>query len=360
MDFDFTKLCNVFRIPATDYAVERVQHGHINSTFLVTSGGIPKYILQKVNTEVFSNIDLLMANYRLVSETLGSYRWPAGFHLTIPELILTKEGKTHYSGITDRCWRLITFIDGADCSAVPRNTETAYQGGLAFGTFLTGLSEIDPNSLHQILPDFHSLKKRYHDFLNILESDPAGRKSLADDEIGFVMSRKPYMMKIPDCLESGKIPLRVVHNDTKLSNVIFSGDGTYKGVIDLDTVMAGSALFDFGDAIRSCANAACEDEPDLTRVKFDIGLFDAFSKGYIESTGSLLLKKETDLLPESALLMTYIIGLRFLTDYLDGDKYFHTDYESHNMVRARVQFRLLRQMELCLNEMHTIIENHRR
>lgn len=360
MDLDFKKLYDVFCIPSTDYSVERVQHGHINNTFLVTSGGRSAYILQQVNTGIFSNIDQLMANYRLVSETLSGYKWPSGFHLTIPELIITKEGKTFYSGKSNTCWRLITFIDGADCSAVPRNTETAYQGGLAFGTFLTGLSEIDHNSLHQILPDFHSMNRRYGDFLSILQSDPAGRKSLSEEEIRFVTSRHLSLMEIPDCLDSGEIPLRVVHNDTKLSNVIFSGDGTYKGVIDLDTVMAGSALFDFGDAIRSCANAACEDEPDLTKVKFEIGLFEAFSKGYLESTGSLLLKKEIDLLPESALLMTYMIGLRFLTDYLDGDKYFHTDYESHNMVRARVQFRLLRQMELNLNEMHTIIENHRR
>lgn len=356
MNIDASTFAQTFRVPDGLYSFEPLEHGHINKTFRVKRDGKPVFILQQINTGVFNKPDQLMSNYKLVTETLSAYRWPESLSLKVPEIIPTREGELYSIDNQSNCWRLITYIDGAEMTMVHRNEKTAYEGGLAFGTFLKGVSNIDPLSLHTILPDFHSFEKRYGDFITSVKSDPIGRAELVSEEIEFAKSRYPVMMKIPDAMAAGFIPERVVHNDTKLTNVIFSGNGKAAGVIDLDTVMPGSALFDFGDAIRSCANPANEDEQDLTKVIFDIGFFGAFSKGYLESTNGLLSGVEKDLLPESAMLLTCIIGIRFLTDYLNGDVYYHTQYPDHNLIRARVQFRLLCQMESQLVQMHDIID----
>lgn len=355
MDFDASTFAQTFRIPGGRYSFEYLEHGHINKTFRVKRDSKPVYILQQINTGVFNNPDLLMANYRLVTDTLSAYRWPETVKLKVPEIIPTREGKFYSIDNQSNCWRLITYIDGAEINLVSRNENTAYEGGLAFGAFLKGISGIDPLSLHTILPDFHSYEKRYGDFITSVKSDPNGRAALVFGEIEFVKGRQISMMQIPDLIAAGIIPERVVHNDTKLTNVIFSENGKAVGVIDLDTVMPGSALFDFGDGIRSCANPANEDEQDLTKVIFETGFFEAFSRGYLEAVNGLLSRVETDLLPESALLLTCIIGMRFLTDYLNGDVYYHTQYPDHNLIRARVQFRLLSQMESQLVQMHDII-----
>jgi Ser/Thr protein kinase RdoA (MazF antagonist) len=355
MEFDVSSLSLIFRIPSGEYTMEYLQHGHINKTFRITRDGRPVYILQKINTGIFKDPDWLMANYQLVTGSLNATIWSGGHRIKTPEIIQTKDGNLYYTDNQSYCWRLVTYIDGIEFDKVRRNENTAYEGGIAFGTFLSGVSGIDPEKLHIILPDFHSLQKRYNDFLKALKSDQAKRASSISQEIEFVKSGYQSMRTIPDLIAKGDIPSRVVHNDTKLSNVIFSADGKAAGVIDLDTVMPGSVLFDFGDAIRSCANSACEDEPDLTKVMFEFSFFEAFSKGFIDSAKGILNKTEIGLLPESALLLTYIIGVRFLTDYLNGDVYYHTQYANHNLVRARVQFSLLSQMESQLIEMHGII-----
>ncbi|MFH1119146.1 MAG: aminoglycoside phosphotransferase family protein [Bacteroidota bacterium] len=355
MNPGYTVLTDIFNIPDAVYTVEHLLHGHINKTYSISQNGRPVYILQQINTEIFRNIDQLMANYSLVTNTISAFQWPTEVQLKTPEIIRTGNGALYHTDDQDNSWRLLTFIEGAECISIPRNERTSYQGGLAFGAFLMGLSGIDPDLLFTVLPDFHSLEKRYNEFLIALETNIAGRVSLTAGEIEFARSRRQRMNIIPQKMASGEIPVRVVHNDTKLTNIIFSECGKAVGIIDLDTVMAGSALFDFGDAIRSLANPACEDETNLSKVRFDIELFDAFSKGYLESAHPLLRKSETELLPECALLLTYIIGLRFLTDFLNGDVYYHTEYPEHNLVRARVQFRFLEQMESHLAEMHRII-----
>ncbi len=353
MDYDVSKLSQTFRIADGKYTSEHIQHGHINNTFRILRDGKPVYILQQINTAIFTDPDQLMANYRLVTETLAAYTWPESISLQVPGIICTSEGNLFYTDHQSNCLRLISYIEGTECNEVPRDNNTAYEGGLAFGAFLKSVSGIDPALLNTILPDFHSFQKRYADFLTALKSDPTCRGDKVHEEIAFVTNRYQAMMKIPEMLVSGAIPVRVVHNDTKLSNVVFSKNGKAVGVIDLDTVMPGSALFDFGDAIRSAANSAKEDEEDLTKVIFEIGFFKAFALGYLKSTHGLLTKTEIDFLPESALLLTCIIGIRFLTDYLNGDVYYHTQYMEHNLTRARVQFKLLSQMELQLTEMHT-------
>lgn len=356
MEIIFTHLPAIFQMQNGDYTVEQLFHGHINKTFCVKKNGIPVYILQKVNPDVFRNIDQLMDNYQKVTSVLSDYQWPEEIQLRIPEIIHTLNGNLYYTDDKNKNWRLITYIEGINTDGIPRNTNISYQGGLAFGAFLRGISSIDTKSLNTILPDFHSLENRYRDFLSSVKSNAAGRVSLISEEIEFVLKRHEFMMQIPNRISSGEIPWRAAHNDSKLTNVIFSENEKAVGIIDLDTVMAGSALFDFGDAIRSSANSAAEDEPDLSKVSFEIELFEAFSRGFLESTHLLLTKAEINLLSESALFMTYIIGVRFLTDYLKGDTYFHIDYENHNLVRARVQFRLLSLMESEIDNMHRIID----
>lgn len=355
MNFDIERIHEIFCVPCASYSCERVSSGHIHETYRVFRENKPLYILQKINTRIFKNPDLLMSNYLLVVSGLSAYHWPAGFELKIPQLISLLNGLTYFTDNQSGVWRLITHIDGVDGTQVPRNERTSYQTGLAFGAFLKSVADINPASIQAVLPDFHSLAHRYAEFSGALSSDPVSRAKLIPQEIEFTTSHLQAMKKIPGLMAAGVIPIRVVHNDTKQSNVIFSATGKAVGVIDLDTIMPGSALYDFGDAIRTSANPSAEDESDLSKVSFDIGLFTSFSQGYIESTESLLHAVELELLPEAALLITYIIGLRFLTDYLNGDVYYQTQFAEHNLVRAKVQFRLLSLMESQLDEMHEAI-----
>jgi len=358
MDFPLNRLPEIFRIPGFAYTIESIQSGHINTTFRILNGNKPVYILQKVNVDIFKDIEALMSNYQVVVDSFKASPLPAGQKLIIPEIIKTQKGRSFYTDEQSGHWRLITYLKGVDGNNILRDENTSYQGGLAFGALLKGLSEINPGKLNIILPDFHSLERRFGEFQNALEKNASNRKPGVEQEIEFVISRFKTMMKIPALIDQGDIPIRLVHNDTKLSNVIYNNSGNATGVIDLDTVMPGSALFDFGDAIRSCANPAAEDEPDLSKVNFDIDLFKSFSKGYLETAGTILTKTEIQYLPESALLLTFIIGMRFLTDFLNGDIYYQTNYHDHNLIRARVQFRLLSQMEFQLKEMHLIISTY--
>ncbi|NTW25153.1 MAG: aminoglycoside phosphotransferase family protein, partial [Lentimicrobium sp.] len=292
MDFPITLLSRIFRIPGLPYTSESVQSGHINTTYRILEGNNPVYILQRVNVDIFKDIHALMSNYQVVADNYTESFLPSGEKLSIPEIIKTHEGHLFFTDEQNGHWRLITHLQGTDGSYVLRNKNTSYQGGLAFGAFLKGLSEINPEKLQLILPDFHSLERRFGEFQNALEKNAFNRTPATQQEIEFISSRFQAMMKIPNMIARGDIPLRVVHNDTKLSNVIYNKSDKAIGVIDLDTVMPGSALFDFGDAIRSCANTAAEDEPELSEVSFDIGLFESFSKGYLETAGTILNKKE--------------------------------------------------------------------
>ncbi len=357
MEFNANSLSQIFRIPDADYSLEHLLRGHINTTYKILKDRKPIYILQKVNTDVFKNIDNLMNNYQMIVRNFIGNNPNDGVELKIPDIIPCKNDSLYYTDNQSQHWRLITYISGADNGSIDLCEHISYQGGRAFGSFLKGVSGINPASIYEILPDFHSLEKRYNDFSKAVDLDMVKRSTFANEEILFAVSRYQSMKKIPFLIENGTIPLRLVHNDTKLSNVIFAGSGKAVGVVDLDTVMPGSALFDFGDAIRSSANTAAEDEQDLSKVRFDIKLFEAFTHGYLDTAGDLLTKTETELLPDSALLLTYIIGIRFLTDYLNGDIYYQTKYDDHNLIRARVQFRLLSQMESELVNMHKVIDH---
>lgn len=336
--------------------IEPITLGHINQTYKVMVNGAPAFLLQQINNAVFKDVDALMQNTQLVLETLEAAMAMQNSGLLVPKLILTKTGSTYYIDDEGKYWRMLSFISGSKPIDTVKEYNDAYEGGKAYGLFLTGVSGLQPELLKITIPDFHSLEVRFKDLQNAIELNPAKRTNEAEEEIEFALEMIVSRMKIPKLIAEGLIPTRIVHNDTKFNNLIFSDKGKAIAVIDLDTVMPGSALFDFGDAIRTAANSAREDEVNLKNVKFDISIFEAFAAGYIESTGHLLTATEFENFSEAALFMTYIIGIRFLTDFLNGDIYFHTQYPDHNLIRARVQFELLRKMQQQLPEMKKSIK----
>lgn len=356
---DISRLSDYFLMEDDSYTYKLLPHGHIHKTFRISRNGIPCCILQNLNSSIFTDIDGLMENYERISRLVQDIVTEGNQVIRIPRLIPAINGSRYYHNKNSGYWRLITFINGADSDRPGRSIASSLQCGLAFGAFLSGISVIDPHSIKPVLPDFHSLEKRFRQFSDALTINRVNKADRVKAEIGFVQSRYPELKKIDDLMSSNILPLRLVHNDTKRSNIIFSEAGLAVGVIDLDTVMPGSPLFDFGDAIRSLANPSDEDEPDLTRVGFEIGHFRAFAEGYLKSASKLLVAQETDLLAESALFMTYMIGLRFLTDYLNGNVYYHTNYPDHNLVRARVQFRMLHLMQPRLEQMRHIVQTIR-
>ena len=331
--------------------------GHINLTMLLTCSGenAEKYILQRINDKLF-NVQKLMHNITLVTEFIRSKTAERGGNpdkecLTV---VLTKDGKSFVKA-SDGYYRIYKFIDGISYQVV-EDAEDFKNCAQAFGGFANLLAEFDATKLFEIIPKFHDTEKRYRDFTASLERNESGRAKNVQKEIDFVLQRRKYCDRITSLLNSGEIPVRVTHNDTKLNNVLFDKNtGKCIAVIDLDTVMPGSLCYDFGDAIRFGCNTSTEDDTDLSRVNFDISLFKAFTEGYLNTVGNGITQAEKDELAFSSILMTYECGMRFLGDYIDGDKYFKTARESHNLDRARTQFKLVSDMEKLLPEMKKIV-----
>ena len=272
-----------------------------------------------------------------------------------PELFYTK-----IKGDEGKYYRMYLFIDGISYQSISR-PELFYSAGVAFGNFQSQLADYPADTLYETIVNFHNTVSRYNDFKTaVMNCKLPERLEETKDECLFLESREPLSHIAVDALKSGKIPLRVTHNDTKLNNVLID-PATDKGVcvIDLDTVMPGSVLYDFGDAIRFGACTTAEDYPDTSKIKLDLTLFETFTRGFMAGLGGALTEEEYDLLAEGALLMTYELCLRFLGDYLNGDIYFRLGYENHNLIRARAQIALLRDMEAKLPEMKRIVRECR-
>jgi len=333
--------------------------GHINSTMLLTCSGknAGKYVLQCINDKVFK-VEELMHNITLVTEFIRSKILKRGGNpdkecLTV---VLTKNGQS-FVHVSDGYYRIYKFINGISYQVVEK-AEDFKRCAQAFGGFANLLADFDATQLYEVIPKFHDTGKRFRDFMNSLGKNESGRAKNVQKEIDFVLQRSGYCNGITSLLSSGEIPVRVTHNDTKLNNVLFDKK-TNKciAVIDFDTVMPGSLCYDFGDAIRFGCNTSTEDDTNLSRVNFDINLFRAFAEGYLGSVGNGITQAEKDSLAFSSVLMTYECGMRFLGDYIDGDKYFKTARESHNLDRARTQFKLIEDMEKVLPEMEKIVED---
>jgi len=321
--------------------------GHIHDTYLVKteSSNQPDYILQKINTEVFRDADALMFNIDTVTshlfQKLGSFK-DSGKYLPL-ELIRTVND-TAYLQQDDACWRMFVFIDGSTTFDQFTKPKQAFEAGRAIGKFQYLLTDLDI-PLKETIPGFHDLGLRLETFYEVCKRDRYGRERFVRNETGFVEMMhnrmKPFLLQ----MYSHHFPLRVTHNDTKINNILFDSEDNAICLIDLDTVMPGYVFYDFGDAIRTLANAADEDENDLSKVKFNVALYRSFRDGYLDAAEYFLTETEKEWLPFSVVYMTFIIGLRFLTDYLAGDVYYKTSYPEHNLARARCQFELIRKME---------------
>lgn len=364
MAYNFEKIISNFNVNGTLVSCERYGEGHINETYLAVldnNGVRTNYILQKINGNLFKDVDKLMNNIRLVTEFNRQKIAERGGNpdresLTI---IYTNNGKTYYRDDCGNNFRMYIFITDAVAYQTVEKPEHFYQSAVAFGNFANLLAQFDATQLVEILPDFHNTEKRFNDFLAVLQADKLGRADSVRAEIDFVLARKDYCGRIVSLLRSGAMPTRVTHNDTKLNNVMLDVvTGKPVAIIDLDTIMPGSICYDFGDSIRFGCNPCAEDEKDLSKVVFDINLFEQYTKGYLSAIGEGATQIEKDNLAFSAILLTYECGMRFLTDYLDGDVYFHTKYAGQNLDRARTQFKLISDMEKVLDQMQAIVRKY--
>ncbi len=350
-----------FALPAKAVDCVSYGNGHINDTFKVTclsEDGTPKrFVLQTISAAVFKNPQLVMDNITLVTEFLrDKVSDPRG----VLQLIVTKDGKNCYFDKQGRCWRMYAFVEDSFCPESP-SADEFYQCAVAFGQFQRLLHDFPARSLQETLVDFHNTPKRFRDFLQAVEADVIGRAANVQKEIAFVKQREPFYNVLYAACERGELPLRVTHNDTKSNNVMLDAK-TRKAlcVIDLDTVMPGFSVTDFGDAIRFGASTAAEDETDLDKVWLDLDKFTAYTKGFLEGCGGLLDEHEIMLLPEGAKMMTIECGMRFLEDYLRGDVYFKTAYPEHNLVRSRTQFKLVADIEKHWEQMKSIVRKSMR
>lgn len=354
MDATLSHIIQQFRLDSPAVSCEPYGCGHINKTYLVVTQTGSRYILQMIGP-AFQNIDALQENIAAVTEHL---------HTKTPErygaltLIHTTKDDIYYHSGDGNNWRAYEFVEDGICLQAPETPEDFYQSAVAFGTFQQQLADFPAQQLHETIPNFHNTPDRYRIFRETLAKDPVGRAAEVQEEIAFALAHEELGSRLTAMLSAGELPLRVTHNDTKLNNVMLrSSDHTPLCIMDLDTTMPGLSAYDFGDAIRFGASTAPEDEKDLSKVWMDLEMFRLFTKGYLEACPGLT-ENERKVLPLSAITMTLECGVRFLTDYIDGDHYFGIHYPEQNLDRARTQFKLVADMEQKLEEMTRIVENH--
>lgn len=334
--------------------------GHINTTYRVTTTE-DEYILQKVNTNIFKNIDGLMENIVGVTDYLAKIIKERGGDpkRETLQVVPTVDGKSYYRENEDCSYRVYYFIKDAFSYDSVEKPEDFYESAVAFGKFQALLAQYPADTLHETIPNFHHTPTRFETFCKAVENDVCGRAASVQDEIAFVMAHKEDTSVLTDMLDKGELPLRVTHNDTKLNNIMIDKE-TGKGIciIDLDTVMPGLSVNDFGDSIRFGANTGVEDEVDLSKVSLDLNLFEIYVKGFLEGSQGNLTDNEVKMLPMGAKTMTLECGMRFLTDYLEGDTYFKIHRPDHNLDRCRSQFALVADMEKKWDEMAAIVKKY--
>ncbi len=362
MENNLKEIFGSFSVGGTFLKGEPFGSGHIHDTYRIETAESEKddYILQRLNNNIFKNIPELQENIERVTvhlrKKLGTIPG-ADINRECLRLIPSKEGKSWIVDRSGNYWRMFIFIPDHHSYDIVDTPGKAFEGGKAIGRFQAMLSDLPGKPLHETIPYFHDIEKRLETFKRVIEADPAGRVRNIGDEIEFVLQRAEEMKIILKLGKQGKIPLRVTHNDTKFNNILFDRNDKALCVIDLDTVMPGYVHYDFGDAIRTAANIAAEDEKDLSKVKMDITLFAAYAKGYLSETCNTLNDTEKDYLAFAPKLITYTMATRFLTDYIDGDHYFKIHHEHHNLQRARAQLKLVESMEEKYGEMKGIIDN---
>lgn len=354
-----------FPVPGQLTDLSPYGNGHINDTFLLTysCGGTKQLILQRMNRNIFHFPERLMENINGVTAHLRKEISKAGGDPERETLHFqtSSSGKNYYVDSNRNYWRMCGFIESSICLESITAPEDFYQSAVGFGRFQKLLSDYPAHTLYETIPHFHDTVRRFEALKKAVATDSCDRAKTAADEIRFAMEREADAGVLVHLQGIGQLPLRVTHNDTKLNNVLLD-KATRKAlcIIDLDTVMPGLSANDFGDSIRFGASTGSEDEKDLSKISLDLHLFDLYAKGFLEACGENLTEKEIEVLPLGAKLMTFECGIRFLTDYLQGDAYFKISRSSQNLDRCRTQFKLVRDMEQKMDCMYSVIQNHKK
>jgi len=358
---ELQNIAEQFAIRGDITSITQINKGYINRTYKVETlsdtGNIHKYTLQRINTNVFPDVDALMDNFKLTTEHLHGRLMLAGRRKKgcVQTVRSTKDGRS-YLRDDSGCWRMLTHFDDVYSLDIPDSPETFYHAGRAFGSFMKEMADIEVADVKEVIPNFHNTKSRYQDLEATIVKDPKGRVKNVQKEIEFVRQRADRYGIISDALESGKIPTRICHNDCNLNNILFDNETHLPvAIIDLDTVMPSSPLYDYGDSMRIGTNTATDDEKDLSKVSCDLNLYEQYARGYLEVCGSVLTQEELALLPYAALIITSEDGIRFLTDHINGDTYYNIYYPGQNLDRARTQLKLVEDMEQKLPQIKQIL-----
>jgi hypothetical protein len=360
MEYNLKKIFSCFETEGTFLNGKTYGSGHIHDTFLIETKENTKdnYILQRLNNKVFKNIPELQNNIeRVIAHLKNKLILIPGSDIRREclTLILSPDGKSWIKDKEGNYWRMYIYIANHRSYNIVDSTEKAFEGGKAVGRFQAMLSDLQGGNLYETIPHFHNIEKRLETFNKKVDENPVGRVGIVLEEIEHIRSRAEFMQTILRLGKKGMIPSRITHNDSKFNNILLDENDKALCVIDLDTVMPGYAHYDFGDSIRTATNSASEDEQDLSLIKMDIKLFQAYCKGYLSETREILNSIERESLAYAPGLITYTMAVRFLTDFIDGDNYYKTSHEMHNLQRARAQLRLMMSMEEQYNSMRSII-----
>lgn len=335
-----------FEIPGKLVKIKANTQGHINSTFISTfdeNGVLRKYTHQMINNSVFPHPDQVMENIAAVTEHI---RKKTGTEDSTLHVIPAKDGRLFYIDENGKYWRTYEFIDHVVTYDRVPDEDISYNLGKGIGVFQNLLSDFDSSRLHIVIPHFHDMRMRYEQLSEAVRRNTRNRVRYVDTELSYLLENRERGERIWDLFEKGLIPSHVTHNDTKINNVLFAEDtGEAKCVIDLDTIMPGTILFDTGDMIRTACSTADEDEKDISRMEFSVPFYKALSEGYLEKASAFLTEDERSLIKESGRTITQIMAVRFLTDYIAGDHYYRIDYDDHNLVRTRAEIKLMQSMD---------------
>ncbi len=324
--------------------------GHINDTFKIVTDSDKKeqYLLQRINHHVFRNVDGLMDNIEKVCLHLKQKLAHLGQEEVAKRtmtLIPTWDGQHYYKDEQGDYWRVFILIPDTRSYDILETTDQAFSGGMAFGQFQKQLSDLDPTTIVEVLPNFHNIEFRMNNLREAIANDGVGRVAEVQDLLDYIFEREDKMRTILELGRANKLPLRITHNDTKFNNVLLDSNDQVQCVIDLDTVMPGYVAYDFGDAIRTIINSAAEDEADLSKIVLNVPLFEAFTAGYLSEAKEFLNETEVESLIHGVHLLPYMQAVRFLTDYIDGDTYYKIAYPEHNLVRTKAQLKLVQELE---------------
>jgi len=362
MTFNISEIISRFCIKEKIEAVIPYGSGHINDTYYLKPANpqLSGYLLQRINHHVFQNVDVLMGNIQLVTNHLKektSQIPGADPDREVLTIVLSTDGQCFHHDPDGNYWRMYHFLKDTKSYDLVLTEQQAYEGGKAFGKFQQLLSDMDTNLLKETIPGFHDVTMRLDQLTKAIAADSVGRVQHVLPEIAFANERAGSMATILNWGKEGKLQLRITHNDTKFNNVLLDQNDCAQCVIDLDTVMPGYVAYDFGDAIRTIINTAPEDEPDIEKIDLNLPLFKAYTEGYLKVAGSFLSGMEVESLLKGVLLIPYLQGVRFLTDYLMGDVYYKIQTAGHNLQRSRAQFQLLRKLELKYGVLDRIIKD---